>query len=143
MTGEEVTEDTALTAEDFSRRRHHSKVNLKHTHTPESGRNLPTETTTSSQKSPVERVAHGYEADLATRDHGSASTTPSGDVGKEGGAPVLCSEDGPDIQDGSQRDTSSREPVCNPDCAEPSDPRTVEITEHVTREETEPNTPST
>ncbi|MCI4376011.1 hypothetical protein PGIGA_G00183060 [Pangasianodon gigas] len=163
VTGEEVTEDTTLTAEDFSRprRRHHhhhhhhhhqhhrhsTAVYLKHTHTPESSGHLPTETTTSSQKSPVERVTHNYtpetlhsDEDLATCDHGSTSTTPAEDAGKEGGAPVTCSEDSPDIQDGSERDISN-ESVCDVDCTEPSDPRTVESTENVMREETEPNTP--
>ncbi|XP_053535889.1 coiled-coil domain-containing protein 149-B isoform X5 [Ictalurus punctatus] len=146
VTGEEVTEETALTAEDPSPpppRHHHSTVYVKHTRTLESSEHLPTETNTSSQKSPVERGTYGYEPetshsdeDLATRDHGSTSTTPAEDAGKEGGAPVTCSEDSPDIQDGSERDMSNTS-VCNADCTEPSDPRTVESTEDVT----EPDTP--
>lgn len=151
MTGEEVTEDTALTAEDFSRppppppppphHHHHGTVYLKHTRTPGSSEHPPTETNTSSEKSPVERVTYSYEPetlhreeDLATRDHGRTSTTPAEDAGKEGGAPVTCSEDSPDIQDGSERDMSSVS-VCDADRTEPSDPRTVESTENVTESE--------
>ncbi|KAF4090791.1 hypothetical protein AMELA_G00055980 [Ameiurus melas] len=149
VTGVEVTEDTALTAEDFSRppppppphHHHHGAVYLKHTRTPGSSEHPPTETNTSSEKSPVERVTYSYEPetldreeDLATRDHGRTSTTPAEDAGKEGGAPVTCSEDSPDIQDGSERDLSSVS-VCDADGTEPSDPRTVESTENGTESE--------
>ncbi|KAK3554563.1 hypothetical protein QTP70_025494 [Hemibagrus guttatus] len=150
VTGEEVTEDTALTAEEFSRPHHHHHHHHHHhstvclEHTSESGRHPLRETSSSSQKRPVKTLRHDYEPetlhnkeDLATRDHGNTSTSPAEDAGKEGGAPVTCSEDSPDIHmDGSERDTSDKM-VCNVDCTEPCDPRT----EKVMREETEPDTP--
>ncbi|KAK3572821.1 hypothetical protein QTP86_007833 [Hemibagrus guttatus] len=85
-------------------------------HTSESGRHPLRETSSSSQKRPVKTLRHDYEPetlhnkeDLATRDHGSTSTSPAEDAGKEGGAPVTCSEDSPDIHmDGSERDTSDK-----------------------------------
>lgn len=144
-----MTEDTGLTSADFSRPRHHhhhhhhSTAPLEHTRTPESKRHVLTETATSSQTSPVERVTHCYESktlheDLATREHENTSTAPAED-GEEGGAVVTCSEDSPDIQAGSNRDMSS-EFVGHVDHAEPFDPRTAESSENVTRQEMAPNT---
>ncbi|XP_053358802.1 coiled-coil domain-containing protein 149-B [Clarias gariepinus] len=158
VTGEEVTEDTTLTAEDVSRphhhhhqqqqhHHHHTSLCLENTHTPRSSRHLTTKTSTSSQKSPVERVRHGYEPetlndneDLATWKNGSTGGKEAEDAGKEGGATGTCSEDSPDIQDGSERDLTNVS-VCNEDCTELSDPRTVESTGNVTSEETETKCP--
>ncbi|KAG7333663.1 hypothetical protein KOW79_002070 [Hemibagrus wyckioides] len=162
VTGEEVTEDTALTAEEFSRPHHHNHHHhpphhLRHHHHPhstvclehtsESSSHPLTETSSSSQKSSVKTRTHDYKPetlhskeDLATRDHGSTSTPPAEDAGKEGkegGAPFTCSEDSPDIHmDGAERDTSNKT-VCNVDCTEPSDART----ENMMRQEPEPDTP--
>lgn len=150
----------ALSAEDFSRlhhrppprhhhdnHSHHSMTSVKHTRAPESCQHPFAETTTSSQTSPVERVAHTYQPemshsdeDLATCHHGSTSPTPAKDAGKEGSTQGTCLEDSPDVQDGSERDMRS-ESGCHVDCKEPSDPRALESPENVTRQETEPHTP--
>ncbi|XP_046718502.1 coiled-coil domain-containing protein 149-B isoform X2 [Silurus meridionalis] len=144
VTGEEVTEETTLTAEDHPsphlhhRHRHHhhhlhNTVCLKHTHVPE---HLSTESTTSSL-SPVERVTHGYKLETLHGDEDLSS--PAEDHGKEGGALVTCSEYNPDIQDGSERDIRDVS-VLDEDCTEP-DRRTVKNIENVTREGTEPDAP--
>ncbi|XP_027012823.2 coiled-coil domain-containing protein 149-B isoform X1 [Tachysurus fulvidraco] len=156
VTGEEVTEDTALTPEEFSRphhhhHHHHSTVRLEHAHTAESSRpNLLTETSTfvnvSSQKSPAKALTHEPETlhseeDLATHDHASTSSHPATDAVKVGGAQATSSEDSPDIpMDGSERDVSD-ETVCNVERSEPSEPRTEMITEDTMREETQPIAP--
>ncbi|GAA6094175.1 coiled-coil domain-containing protein 149-B isoform X3 [Tachysurus ichikawai] len=155
VTGEEVTEDTALTAEEFSRphhhhhhhHHHHSTVCLERAHTSDSSRpNLLTETSSSSQKSPVKALTHEPETlhseeGLATHDHASTSTPPATDAGKVGGAQATSSEDSPDIpMEGSERDVCD-ETVCNAELSEPSEPRTEEITEDTMREETQPIAP--
>lgn len=155
VTGEEVTEDTTVAAEDFSsshhhhhhydHQHHHSAGHLKHSHAPEPSGRPPTGSSPGSQTRPAERETRGYQTetsltheDLATSEHEGANTSPAEDAGREGGAPRLRSEDGPDIQGVSETDVKS-ESVCRADGTEPSDPRTVERTESVTREETEPD----
>ncbi|XP_060729218.1 coiled-coil domain-containing protein 149-B isoform X3 [Tachysurus vachellii] len=148
VTGEEVTEDTALTAEEFSRphhhhhHHHHSTVCLETTHTSESSRpNRLTETSSSSQKSPAKALTHEPETihsekDLATQDHASTSTPPATDARKVGGAQATSSEDSPDIpMEGSERDVCD-ETVCDTERSGTSEPRTEEITEDTMREDT-------
>lgn len=147
VTGEEVTEDTTLAAEELSEPQHRNPC-LRHRHrrhhhhsTGYSEHIQPPECSAENSTGPVKTLTHGYEPetvatneDPATRHHGSPSTAPAEDAGKESGDPVTCSEDGSDIQmDGLESDRNNETDV--------SDPRAEERTEDGMREQPESSAP--